>query len=662
MRMGGVLRLVGGVRRRLAVGGEAGAAGAGEDVGIALAALFVVLAMQPPVARDHALVAGAEQGRALVAGGEIGQRADRGRGGVVDRRAGGRGVGGAAGHAGVRQVGAADPQRDRSRVEAEPVGADLRERGPGALSHIVRAELDQAGAVGMQGGARGRLHHQRREAGGAHAPAHQEPGLVPQRARLQRPRRPAEPLGAARIAVAQLLRGEGLAALRLLLGIVGDAEGQRIHAARFRQFVDRTLQRGAAGRFSRRAHEERRSGIEPDRLVGGAQVGRLVKRMRDPAGRLEEVVERARRGEGVVIDRCEMPVLVGAEAERLPGRRAMPDRAEHLLAPGDQLDRTADQAGGHDAQHLRRPDGALGAEAAAEERALNMDVGGVDAEQAGDPGLRHRHPLARRIEEQPVAVPARHHRVRLHRVVVLRRRVVGRLDPAVGVGQTGRHVAAGLVRRAADADRVRHETLGLVEAGAGRLHRIGRTQQQRAFRGGLQRLGDHHRDRLVGVAHMIVLQQVELVGERLAGPVGMAGQFRRVGGGHHLDHAGMRACGGEVERLHAAMRDAGDRHHRMQHAGRMIVGGEAGGAGDLERAVAAGQRLADARSMPDMPGRLGRERGRKRGGDRVRQRRALRWKRPERRRARPAMPGDDRACRRRRGRTRSRPGAGRDRS
>ena len=114
-------------------------------------------------------------------------------------------------------------------------------------------------------------------------------------------------------------------------------------------------------------------------------------------------------------------------------------------------------------------DQALGAEAAAEERAADMDVLRRDAEQSGDPPLRHGEALARRIDRERIAVPCRHDRVRLHRIVVLRRRLVGRLDALRCARKTGLDIAALNDGRIADADGRRHEALVRIEPDAGRL-------------------------------------------------------------------------------------------------------------------------------------------------------------------------------------------------
>ena len=514
-------------------------------------------------------------------------------------------MGRAAGDAGIRQVRRAGPELDLLDVEPKRIGRDLRERGPGALAHVVRADLHDAAAVAAQHRARLGLEHQRRERSRCPRPSRPAARLVAHLPRRERRRCPAEALGALRVALAQRLRGERLAGDRLDLGVVLQPEGQRVHAAGLRHLVDRALQRDRAGRLAGRAHEQRRAGVEPNAFVrrGDGRAG--IERMRGVGGRLEEVVEGARRRLGVMIDRGQRAVAVGAHAQGLPRRRAMADRAVHLLAAQHQLDRPADQPRRHDAEHLRPRDEALGAEAAAEERTADVDVLRRDAEQSRDPPLRHDEALARRVDRERVAVPRRDDRVRLHRVVVLRRRLVGRLDPLRRGGEPGLDIAALHFRRIADADARRHEAFGRVEPDPRRLAVVARRQQRGAFGRRLQRLGDHHRDRLVGVAHPVVLQQVEPEHEGVGLRVRILRERRPVGRRHHLDDAGMGLRGRHVEKGDAAARDAADRQDRVEHAGRMVVGGVAGGARDFQHAVAAGERLADVRAVPDMRGRPG---------------------------------------------------------
>jgi hypothetical protein len=63
--------------------------------------------------------------------------------------------------------------------------------------------------------------------------------------------------------------------------------------------------------------------------------------------------------------------------------------------------------------------------------------------------------------------------------------------------------------RIADAHRLRREALGGIQPRPRQLGFVAGRQQRGSFRRGLQRLGDHHRDRLVGITHAVILQQVE---------------------------------------------------------------------------------------------------------------------------------------------------------
>lgn len=104
--------------------------------------MFVVAAEQAAVARDHPGIAGAEQRRALIAGGKLRELGDDVGARIVDGDTRGCRMGGAAGDAGVRKVGRTRSEFRLIESEAKAVGRDLRERGPGALAHIVRAAFD----------------------------------------------------------------------------------------------------------------------------------------------------------------------------------------------------------------------------------------------------------------------------------------------------------------------------------------------------------------------------------------------------------------------------------------------------------------------------------------------------------------------------------------
>ena len=306
-----------------------------------------------------------------------------------------------------------------------------------------------------------------------------------------------------------------------------------------------------------------------------------------------------------MIERGQLAAAVRAHAQGLPRRSPVSHRAVHLLAAQHQLDRLSHHTRGDDAENLRPGDEALGAEAAAEERTADVDLVGRDPEQFRDAPLRHDEALARRVDRERVAVPRRHDRMRLHGVVILRRGLVGRRDPLRRGGKAGLDIAAMHFRRIADADARRHEAFGRIEPDPRRLAVVARREQRGAFRRRLERFRDDDRDRLVGVTHPVALQQVEPEHEGVGFCVRILGERRPVGRRDHRDDAGMGFRGRNVEKGDAAARDAADRQDRVEHTGRMLVGGVAGGTRDFEHPVPPGEGLTDVRAVPNMRRRPG---------------------------------------------------------
>ncbi len=298
-------------------------------------------------------------------------------------------------------------------------------------------------------------------------------------------------------------------------------------------------------------------------------------------------------------------LAVHADAQRLPRRWSMADGPVHLVAAKHQLDRSADQPGRQNAEDLRPGDEALGAEPTAQKGAADVDVLRRDAEEPGDPCLRHGHALAGHIDGEPVAVPCGDDRVRLHRVVVLRRRLVGRLDAPRGCGEPRLDIADLRLGRVDDPDGGGDEALDGVEADAGKLPLIAGGEERGAFRRGFQGLGDDDRDRLVRVANLVILQEVEPEHERVQLRVRVLRQRRSVGGRHDFDDARIRLRGRHVEEADAAARDAAHCEIGVEHAGWVIVGRVAGSARDLQDAVPARERLPDTRAVPQASGSLG---------------------------------------------------------
>ena len=602
MCMHGVARLGGRIGRTRAATFDLRESGAAENIGVALAAAFVVATTQPAAPRDDAGIAGAEQRRAFVVQCKLGEPSDHVGTGVVDRRAGSRGVGGAARDAGIGKVGGTGTELELLDIERKGIGRDLRQRRPGALPHVVRADLHDAAAVATQHRLGVAREHQRRKRRGADAPADEQSVTVAHRPRREGAALPAEALGRPPVAFAQSLRGKRLTGDRLDLGIVLEPKRQRIHAAGLRHLVDGAFERDRACRLAGSAHEHWRADVGPNGFVRGCDGGARVGRMGGTGSRLEEIVECARHRPGAMIDRNQLAVLVGAQAQGLPRRRPVADRTVHLLAPQHELDRLPDHAGRDDAENLRSGDQAFAAETAAEKRAADVNVVRQYSEQARKTPLRNSETLGRRVDRKVVAVPGGDDRMRLHRIVILCRGLVGLGDRPCRRRKPCLDVAAMHLCRKAGADGRRHEAFGRIEPDPRRLDLVARREQGGAFGCGFKCFRDHDGDGLIGVTDPVALQEIEPKREEIRSLIRIPGERRPVRRRDHLDDAGMGLRGRDIEKGNPPARDARHRKHHIEHAGRMAVGGILGGARHLEHAFAAGERLSHVRAMPNVGG------------------------------------------------------------
>jgi ribosomal protein S13 len=160
------------------------------------------------------------------------------------------------------------------------------------------------------------------------------------------------------------------------------------------------------------------------------------------------------------------------------------------------------------------------------------------------------------------------------------------------------------LRRKAGTDERRQEAFSRIETDARRFDLVARRDQVCAFCRGFERFRDHHRDRLTGIADPVALQKVEPKRQGIWFLVGILRQRRAVGWRDDFDHTRMGLCRSNIQKCDAAARDARHREHRIEHAGRMMIGGISGGARHFEHAVAAGERLTDIRAVADMSKRL----------------------------------------------------------
>src|SRR5262245_23422390 len=241
----------------------------------------------------------------------------------------------------------------------------------------------------------------------------------------------------------------------------------------------------------------------------GRDGGAPIERVGSVGSRLEEVVERTRDRLGVMIEREQIAILVGAQAQGLPRRRPVAYRTEHLFTTQDELDWPSHSASRDGAENLRSGDEAFAAKAAAEKRAANVNVVGRYSEQAGKPRLRDRETLARRIDRQGIAIPRSDDRMRLHGIVKLGRGLVGLSNLSCRRRQPGLDVAARNLRRVADTDSLRHEAFGCIEADPRRFDLVARRRLRGGVRGGLEWSGNDDRGGLVGVARPVALREIE---------------------------------------------------------------------------------------------------------------------------------------------------------
>lgn len=310
--------------------------------------------------------------------------------------------------------------------------------------------------------------------------------------------------------------------------------------------------------------------------MDGAAVRRAVHDAGGDGGLLHELLDAGGVGERGVLDGEQNAVRVGAEPHPVQGGRPVADGGGQVAAGQGEGDGASGVAGGEGGEDHVRARGALGAEAAA-------DVGGGDgdpvlgqAEDLGEGGADGGAALAGVVHREVAVLPGGGGGVRLHRVVVQRRHVVGGVDAdRRGVEGAG-GVAAFADRRVAAVGLLGYVPLPVV-AGEGDVVRPGVVVDAYGLGTGpgrLQGLGHHEGDEPAPVRDVVVLEDVE-------GRVVGRGAGRGVPGGEDVDHAGQRERGGGVHRADAPGGDDGGHGPGVEAAGRGELGGVPRGTGDL---------------------------------------------------------------------------------
>src|SRR6185437_13353217 len=168
----------------------------------------------------------------LAAGGEDGAP-DRGcrEGAALDRRMGQRRI--------------AEPRGHGLDGQSQHLGAELRHHRIGAGPDIGGGAGDLEAAIGGEHGARGSRHLHRVPDARRHAPA-DELAVLAHGARLRHTPRPAEALRALAIAFAQLLAAVRAIRALVALGIIDEAQLQRIDARGGGELIHRAFHRESA--------------------------------------------------------------------------------------------------------------------------------------------------------------------------------------------------------------------------------------------------------------------------------------------------------------------------------------------------------------------------------------------------------------------------------
>ena len=168
------------------------------------------------------------------------------------------------------------------------------------------------------------------------------------------------------------------------LGLVADAQLDRVEAGRDGELVHRALERVEPGVSpGARIHD----GVGTSSAARRWPVRRLRRRVEHPRrhrGLLGELLERRGLLERDVVDRQQAAVGVGAEPHALDRRRPVAGEREHLLAGGGELHRPVDVPGRQRRRDRRRPRDALRAEAAADVRRDHAHACGIDPERVRD--------------------------------------------------------------------------------------------------------------------------------------------------------------------------------------------------------------------------------------------------------------------------------------
>ena len=257
----------------------------------------------------------------------------------------------------------------------------------------------------------------------------------------------------------------------------------------------------------------------------------------------------------------------------------------------------------------------LGAEAAAEIRHLDAHPVLRPAEQPRDLGAHERRTLRGGVDGDAGLLPVADRRERLEREMQHLLGAEGVLEHVLGVGEGLVDVAAAQLEVERDVGALAALEVLEIGEGAGRLEllvhqdlrgqRLDLVEDRRQFLvfgddqlrrllGDMRIGGEHHRDRLADVAHLVDRQDRLVVECRPV--IGLRDDLAHVVDGDDAIDAGHLLGRAGVDRLDAAVRDRAAEDLAVQHAGQPHGVGVFGAAGDLLARLEPRQRAADLRA------------------------------------------------------------------
>ena len=311
-----------------------------------------------------------------------------------------------------REIGIAEPHIDLGDRQPEHFARGLREDGVRPSTNVRHVALDRRAPVCLQPHARLCLDREVAAQARRHADPDQ-PLAVAHRARRRHRVRPAEPLGALRIAIEHPPRGERLAAHRIGFGLVAPPQFDRVDPQLLGQLVHRALDPERPDRLARRPHRTARGqvdahevGLEPPRLAP-------VQRQRPERHRLEKLAIVILRYDALMPHAEDYAVLVGGNPDALRRVRAMMHHIRSLTTGQRDLHRPPDDLRRDRREDRLGTDAGLPAKPAADIRRQHAHLVRIDLQRLGDSLARAADHLVAGAHGELVALPPRGGRMRL---------------------------------------------------------------------------------------------------------------------------------------------------------------------------------------------------------------------------------------------------------